>query len=142
MKTGRLLTICTLALGLCAVLPVPFVSAEIPESAKNAMREAAEEQIEIKVVSVKQKAGILRFNLKLVVLAEVTEVRSSKTKLKVGDQITIEYSSPNPKAGDPPPGSYPRVLREGETCMAYLESEPVKEAEKRVYTPAAASGSF
>ena len=142
MRFRRTFGLCLLFAGLSTASLTSFVSAEIPESTKNALRAKAPEQLEIKVLSVKSSAGIGRFNLKFIVSAEVSKVQKTSTGLKAGDRITIEYTSPNPEAGEIPPGSYPRPLTEGETCMAYLNSAAKGDAEERVYTPAAASGSF
>ena len=142
MRVRRLFGLCLVLVGLGAAPLTSFVSGEIPESTKNALRANAPEQLEIKVLAVKRTAGLGRFNLKFVVSAEINEARKSSTGLKKGDRITIEYTSPNPEVGKIPPGSYPRPLAEGETCMAYLKSEAKGESGERVYTPAAASGSF
>ncbi|MFK7909700.1 MAG: hypothetical protein AB8F34_03775 [Akkermansiaceae bacterium] len=128
----------TIILATALIAAALNTSAEIPIKTQQAMQNSATEKVQIEVQNVKKKKMKRWDCFDLDVKAKVISVNKSGTGVKVGDILNIRYIIHNPKV-PPPSGSYPGEIKKGKTYMAYLD---LSAKDKKVYSPAAASGSF
>ena len=121
------------------VCVVSTVSAELPPSAYKSRQEAAEEQLQIKVMKVqtRQTDQSRWIETEVEAKAQVTSVQRTKSRLRAGDQITIKYAHRRYKEFIAGPSEVP-ILREGETRPAFLN----KGEQAKTYVPAAGGYTF
>jgi hypothetical protein len=131
---------CSSLLSMCVLLlaPVAISRAELPPSAYEEMQQEAPEMLTIKVQLVqtrreKQSWGTRTF---VSAVARVASVQRTKSKLKAGQLIRINYTRQQyntPMAG---PSEVP-MLKVGQQSPAYLRKDKAK-----FYSPAAGGYSF
>lgn len=134
-------TAALVALALATFIALPSgTKAALPLVAIAEMQDRAPEKARIEIVSVKrtevEHKGDFAFNFR--VTAKVVAVDRTATELKIGDEIEIRYSIPNFEKS-PAAGDWPEAVVEGTNYLAFLH---VRKVEKKLYDPAAASGSF
>jgi hypothetical protein len=133
-------------------------SPELKEKMRKEARAQAPECLEIKVLSVKtnekqifgyypgKKSGGSETDV--MIEAAVLNIRRSKSGLKRGDVITVNYTNPSLRDFYESTRSrggarqYIEVLENDRTYIAYVKGYVIKETGKRVYAPAAGADSF
>ena len=122
-----------------------IANAAIPVTYERALQSGSPEKLLIEAQSVQKKRN-LTGSVDLEVKAKVIAVEKSATGLKEGDSLTIRYWIPDP--GMPlPAGAWPIEIEKGKTYTAYLGPPSgayrrLDDKEKKIYFPAAVSGSF
>src|SRR3712207_947968 len=131
---GRYLSAVALAVCLSA-----SVSAELPPTIYRDMQAKSPERLTIKVRTVKteERDESERKLVAVAAEAEVVGVERTATELKPGQTIRIRYTRTDYKQPIAGPSQVP-VLREGQTCPAFLR----KDKEGDAYAPAAGGYSF
>jgi hypothetical protein len=115
----------------------PSAQAEIPPGSYDKLRINAEEALIIKVVNVNRRlTGNREFTL-ISVKAQVVAVQRSKTGIKPGRKISIQYESQHPNSTMPGPGRS-AILQVGEYYPAFLNISE----DQKTYSPAAYGKSF
>jgi len=113
--------------------------AELPPYVYKERQQQAPESLIIKVLSVKMRETDepRGKSIDISVEAQVEQVNRTKTGLKAGDAIRINYVHSQHKVPLPGPSEVP-ILRQGQVYPAYL----MKEAKGKEYAPAAGGYSF
>ncbi len=125
---------------LCLLLiTAGFCSAELPPYVYQQQQAKAPEALELKILSVQvRKTEDGRdTHSDVTVQARVQKVERSKTNLKPGDSIRLEYHRTVRTVPMPRPSELP-LLRKGQTISAFLQ----RKGRTKIYVPAAGGKSF
>jgi hypothetical protein len=134
------------------------ISPELREKMRKEARAQAPECLEIKVLSVKTKENQIfgyypgkksnGSKTEVMIEAKVLGIRRSKSGLKKGDVITINYTNPSLRDFYESTRSrggalqYIEVLENERTYLVYVKAYVIRETGKRMYAPAAGDASF
>ena len=131
MKPLQILRSLTAAIvAVATLIGMPAATAAIPLKTEIALQEASPEHLHIEVLKVR-KTRIAHY-YKVTVTAKVLKVERTATKLKVGAEITLAYSTP----AVPMPSAPPGLVHAGKHYEAFLKQDG------KTYDAAAASGTF
>lgn len=132
----RTLITVILSLGALAAA-VSSLRAELPPSAYEQMQESASDVFRINVLQVTRTATDDPHTTAIRIVADVTKVKRSTNKVRMGDLIVITYEVVERPPGFVGPGEVP-VPKEGSEVPAYLRLVP----ESSDYAPAAGLMTF